>query len=158
MNISRRAFGCGKFHRLLSEEWDRPLTEQERNFLSRHCEVCGDCQRENGGNLMVAGLLRGVALDEPSSDTARDFSTRVQRKIKVAEGRNSMRYWAPAAIACGLAFVLLFTTLRLIVASPKSENGPGTGSARRWTPRKSTPKLNLPPSLQSRTQPENLER
>ena len=135
-----RIFGCSKFRRLVSDSYDRALTEKEEAFMSLHREVCTSCiaiEQQSDNSL---DMLRGVALDAQPTD---HFDTRVKRRMQVERGRENLKYWTPALIGGAIACLALLTALKMVNDATHKELGQPIGQAQRYKPTK-TPQLVLP--------------
>ncbi len=109
--MKSRLFGCGKFRRLSSEAADRILSAKEQMFLEKHRIVCIDCVRIEDQSVSALNMLRSVTLE---AQVAPMFEERVIRRLRVSKTRASLRYWSPAFVGAGIAFIAIFSALQMV--------------------------------------------
>jgi hypothetical protein len=134
-----RVFGCSRFRKLASEEFDRVLTLREQAFMHRHRSACHECHASQAQSSLALNFLRASAIEV---DVHPMFEERVIRRLKVQTTRESIRYWSPAVAGAFIAGLAVIAALQMITRSADLPHVriPG-GEARRIVPARSTPPL-----------------
>jgi hypothetical protein len=129
--------GCSKFKKLVSDELDRVLSQEEDAFVQRHRNTCADCSEFQAQSSLALNFLRSSAMDVDVNPT---FDERVIRKLRVQGTRDSIRYWSPAVAGAFIAGLAVVAALQIITRSAELPHVqmPGGLSRRVTIPKNST--------------------
>ena len=134
-----KIFGCSKFKKLASEEFDRDLNPSETAFVQKHRKACPDCRDYQAQSSLALNFLRAGAIEV---DVNPQFEERVIRKLRVQTARESLGYWSPAVAGAFIAGLAVVAALQMITRSAELPHIRMPGSeAKRITITKSSPDL-----------------